>query len=179
VRRSARHVVCLICGYPSRLARGRWYDKEPEPAWNYALDQVVRNLLEKHGDIPLLAATRLASEKRSFLWAPELLIEPRDGNTAELDLCVILDGEVVIGEAKSNSRLKAGGKGTSKRRRTWSEWRSCSAPTRSCSRPQRLRGLVAWWQQSSRQSPPSGGSAQGPGWSRRPASVPRELHLCD
>jgi len=104
----------LICGYPSRLARGRWYDKEPEPAWNYALDQVVRALLEKHGDIPLLAATRLASEKRSFLWGPELLIEPRDGNTAELDLCVILDGEVVIGEAKSNSRLKAGGKGTSK-----------------------------------------------------------------
>jgi hypothetical protein len=106
--------ACLICGYPSLLARGRWYEKEAEPAWNYALDQVVRNLLKMHGDIPLLAATRLASGKRSVLWAPELLIEPRDGNTAELDLCVILDGEIVIGEAKSNSRLRAGRKGTAK-----------------------------------------------------------------
>jgi hypothetical protein len=57
--------ACLICGYPSLLARGRWYEKEAEPAWNYALDQVVRNLLKMHGDIPLLAATRLASGKRS------------------------------------------------------------------------------------------------------------------
>jgi hypothetical protein len=103
--------VCLLCGYPSRLARGRWNEKESEPAWNYALDQVVRDLLRKHGDVPLLAVARLANGKRSVLWAPELLIQ-RDGRTNELDLCLILDGEVVTGEAKSNDQLKTAGRST-------------------------------------------------------------------
>jgi len=101
---------CLLCGYPSRLARDRWNESEPEPTWNYALDQVVRGLLEKHGDIPLLAAARLATGKHSVLWAPELLIT-RYGKTKELDLCLILDGEIVIGEAKSGSRLRTAGRG--------------------------------------------------------------------
>jgi hypothetical protein len=103
--------ACVLCGYPSRLARGRWNEKEPEPAWNYALDQVVRDLLQQHGDVPLLAAARLANGKRSVLWAPELLIE-RDGKTKELDLCLILDGEIVTGEAKFNNQLKTADRGT-------------------------------------------------------------------
>jgi hypothetical protein len=96
--------TCSICRYPSRLARGRWYKRDPEPAWNYDLDQVVRELLRQHGDIPLLAAAHLAEGSRSLLWAPELLVQA-NGEEAELDLCLIIDGRIVIGEAKSNNRL--------------------------------------------------------------------------
>jgi hypothetical protein len=105
--------ACLLCGYPSRLARGRWNKSEPEPGWNYALDQVVQDLLQKHGDIPLLAAARLARGTHSLLWAPELLVQ-RNGKTKELDLCLILDGEIVIGEAKFKGRLETGDRGTAK-----------------------------------------------------------------
>jgi len=107
---------CSLCDYSSQLARDRWNKNEPEPVWNYALDQVVRNLLKKHGDIPLLAAARLATGKPSVLWAPELLVK-RDGKSKELDLCLILDGEVIIGEAKFNSRLKTAGRGTAQEAR--------------------------------------------------------------
>jgi hypothetical protein len=96
--------TCSVCRYPSRLARGRWYKRDPEPAWNYDLDQVVRELLRQHGDIPLLAAVHLAEGSRSLLWAPELLIQA-NSEEAEVDLCLIIDGRIVIGEAKSNNRL--------------------------------------------------------------------------
>ncbi len=108
--------TCVRCGYPSRLARDRWKKNEPEPAWNYALDQVVRDLLDQHGDIPLLAAARLATGKHSVLWAPELLINV-DAKTKELDLCLILDSEIVVGEAKFKSRLKTADRGTAREAR--------------------------------------------------------------
>jgi hypothetical protein len=103
--------TCSVCRCPSRLARGRWYKRYPEPAWNYDLDQVVRELLRQHGDIPLLAAAHLADSRLSLLWAPELLVQFK-GEEAEVDLCLIIDGRVVVGEAKSNSRLDTADKGT-------------------------------------------------------------------
>jgi hypothetical protein len=104
--------ACSACGYPSRLRRGRWYKGDPEPAWNYALDQVVRDLLRQHGDIPLLAAAHLAKDKHSFLWAPEQELLVAGEGTAELDLCLIADGKIVVGEAKLNDRLDTADKGT-------------------------------------------------------------------
>jgi hypothetical protein len=103
--------TCSVCRYPSRLARGRWYKRDPEPAWNYDLDQVVRELLRQHGDIPLLAAAHRAEGSRSLLWAPELLVQA-NGEEAEVDLCLIIDGRIVIGEAKSNNRLDTADKST-------------------------------------------------------------------
>jgi hypothetical protein len=103
---------CLLCSYPNRLARGRWYAKQPEPVWNYALDQVVRTLFDQHGDVPLLAATRLSQGAHSFLWAPELRITTADGKSKELDMCLVIDGQIVIGEAKSNDDIGTSNKGT-------------------------------------------------------------------
>ncbi len=106
--------TCSVCAYASRLAHGRWYKRDPEPAWHYAMDQVVRELLRQHGDLPLLAAAHLAKDKRSLLWAPELLVESNDGQSAELDLCLIIDGRIVVGEAKFNSRLATADKSAGK-----------------------------------------------------------------
>jgi hypothetical protein len=76
-----------------------------------ALDQVVRTLLDQHGDVPLLAATRLSQGARSFLWAPELRITTADGKSKELDICLVIDGQIVIGEAKSNDDIRTSNKG--------------------------------------------------------------------
>ncbi|MGW3291392.1 hypothetical protein ACWDR3_42870 [Streptomyces sp. NPDC001002] len=101
---------CEACGHTSPLARGRWYKDDAEPCWYYALDQVVRDLLRQHGDVPLLAAQQLRQKAASVLWSPELNVTHADGSI-ELDLCLIVDGRIIVGEAKSNNTLKAS-KGT-------------------------------------------------------------------
>jgi hypothetical protein len=96
--------TCAACSYASNLVAGTWYKKDPEPAWNYSLDQVVRMLLSQHGDLPLLAADHLRRGTRDFLWAPELCIHGED-DSIEIDICAIIDGRVIVGEAKCNGRL--------------------------------------------------------------------------
>jgi hypothetical protein len=58
-----------------------------------------------------LAAAHLAEGGRSLLWAPELLVQS-NGEEAEVDLCLIIDGRFEVGEAKSNTRLNTADKGT-------------------------------------------------------------------
>jgi hypothetical protein len=101
---------CHACGHASSLTRGQWYDPDPEPHWYYALDQVVRDLLVTHGDVPLLAVADLSREASSLLWCPELEITD-DTGSVEIDICAVVDGRIVIGEAKSNNTLR-GDRGT-------------------------------------------------------------------
>lgn len=63
-----------------------------------------------HGDVPLLAAADLIRGASSLLWCPELEITD-DTGSAEIDICTMVDGRIVIGEAKSNNSLR-GDKGT-------------------------------------------------------------------
>jgi hypothetical protein len=105
--------VCKICGRDNSLSQGRWYRECAEPQWYYSLDQVVTNLLRQNGDVPLLATAKLGHGKRSVQWAPELLVNWR-GSEAEIDIAAIIDGEVVVGEAKSNSKLLTAKKSTDK-----------------------------------------------------------------
>jgi hypothetical protein len=96
---------CHACGHASPLVRSQWYEDDTEPHWYYSLDQVVRDLLVNHGDVPLLAAANL-SQRSAMLWSPELEITD-DTGSVEIDICTILDGRIVIGEAKSNATLRA------------------------------------------------------------------------
>jgi hypothetical protein len=102
---------CEACGHASGVTRGRWYSKDPEPHWYYAIDQVVRNLLRNHGDVPMLAAHQLRRNASSVLWSPELEVTDSDGSI-EIDLCLVVDGRIVVGEAKSNNTLKGEKYGT-------------------------------------------------------------------
>jgi hypothetical protein len=101
--------TCAACSHASNIASGTWYRGDPEPAWNYSLDQVVRALLGQHGDIPMLAADRLRQGTRDFLWAPELSIQI-EPSPIEIDICAIVNGRVIVGEAKCNGRLDSDGK---------------------------------------------------------------------
>jgi hypothetical protein len=98
---------CHACGHTSALIHGRWYEEDAEPHVYYALDQVVRDLLNQHGYLPILAAAQLGKDARSVLWSSEFIVI--DGNDSiELDLCLVVDGSIIVGEAKSNGILKAG-----------------------------------------------------------------------
>lgn len=98
--------VCQACGHVSPLVNGRWYAKDHEPHVYYALDQVIRDLLNQHGDLPILAASHLGKNARSMLWSSEFSVVLED-DSIELDLCLIVDGRIIVGEAKSNGILKA------------------------------------------------------------------------
>lgn len=102
---------CEACGHTSGVTRGRWYSKDPEPHWYYAIDQVVRNLLRSNGDVPMLAAHQLRRNASSVLWSPELEVTDSDGSI-EIDLCMVIDGRIFVGEAKSNNTLKGKKYGT-------------------------------------------------------------------
>lgn len=98
--------TCEACEHVSPLIQGRWYKEDPEPHIYYALDQVVRNLLNQHGYLPILAAAELGNNARSVLWTSEFSVVT-DSDSIELDLCLIIDGRIIVGEAKSNGILKA------------------------------------------------------------------------
>ncbi|WP_125727660.1 hypothetical protein [Kibdelosporangium aridum] len=95
------------------MTHERWNKECSEPQWYYSLDQVVTDLLTQNGDVPLLAVAELGSSKRSVMWAPELLVNWRESQS-EIDIAAIIDGKVVVGEAKSNSKLKTAKKSTDK-----------------------------------------------------------------
>ena len=100
---------CSRCGKSQQYSRKSWLDT-PEPTWHYKLDEIVHLLLEHNGDVPLrtLAALRYQFPS-SFIYVPELKIKsthnPQDN--MELDICCIGDGQIIIGEAKSNNSLKS------------------------------------------------------------------------
>ncbi|MER7457653.1 hypothetical protein [Micromonospora sp. NPDC126480] len=98
--------ACHACGHVSTLAHGRWYQNDPEPHIYYALDQVVRDLLNQHGYLPILAAAQLGKDARSVLWSSEFSVIDNQ-ESIELDLCLIVDGNIIVGEAKTNGTLRA------------------------------------------------------------------------
>lgn len=104
-----RTFICATCGHVSTLSFGQWCSQDAEPHRYYSLDQVVRDLLKDHGDVPLLAAAKLSSGSYSTLWCPEIrLTELASKATVELDICLAVNDLVIVGEAKSNDTLKAG-----------------------------------------------------------------------
>ncbi|MEU8001443.1 hypothetical protein AB0B66_09820 [Catellatospora sp. NPDC049111] len=98
---------CIACGSPNHLVNDRWAKHVVEPEWFYDLDPVMRDLLRDNGDVPLLAIARLRENALSVLYCPELeIVTARSGGPeVETDICVIIDGQIVTGEAKSNGSL--------------------------------------------------------------------------
>lgn len=100
---------CSRCGTSQQYSKKNWFDT-PEPTWYYKLDEIVHLLLEHNGDVPLRTLAALKYQfSSSFIYVPELKIKathkPQDN--MELDICCIGDGQIIIGEAKSNDSLKA------------------------------------------------------------------------
>ena len=104
--------ACSMCGHISQLSSSRWDSNKAEPEWFYTLDPVVRKLLMDNGDVPLLAVSRLSSTVNSMLWSPEIDLIFEDGSNIEIDIAIIADGSVTVGEAKSTDKLKKAGRGT-------------------------------------------------------------------
>jgi hypothetical protein len=96
--------TCPRCGAPAYVTAS-WRSDQGEPEWFYDLHGAVRELLEQNGDVPFLAGRALAADARSFEDLAELDFcrpsEPPD----EIDIAALVDGRLVIGEAKCVATL--------------------------------------------------------------------------
>ncbi len=92
--------TCTRCGAPAYVTSA-WRSKQGEPEWFYDLHGAVRELLEQNGDVPFLAGLALAATARSFEDIAELDFRRPQQDPDEIDIAAILDGRLIIGEAKS------------------------------------------------------------------------------
>jgi hypothetical protein len=101
------HFRCQRCRQPNPLVRSAWKGQELEPQWYYGLDEVAYQGLHSNIHVPILALASLAEPARSFQHMPEAVVH-RDGYPdIEVDLWAIVDGRIVIGEAKVNDQLES------------------------------------------------------------------------
>jgi hypothetical protein len=103
--------TCRRCGKNQQYTKSSW--RHPgEPSWFYKLDEIVYQALLNNSIAPILALNALREKcKDSFLFCPELRIRAQrnEKHFMELDICCIPDGQLCIGEAKSNGTLAAKG----------------------------------------------------------------------
>lgn len=108
---------CPRCGSNNSFESARWRGALDGPPWFYDLHASMRNLWSQNGDLCLRTASRLSAGARSYLDISEfeLLPEGKNRPEVEVDLLAIVDGQVVVVEAKTNAKFESG---SSNRRQT-------------------------------------------------------------
>jgi hypothetical protein len=112
---------CLSCGYRAwhhiddakqTLRCGGCnavFPMPPEQRWHYRLNSLVRAAHAEHGLLPvvLVLGQLFMDARRAFLFAPclDLFENNKKGPIGDLDIAVILDGQLVIGEVKQSRNL--------------------------------------------------------------------------
>jgi len=95
---------CQRCRQENLITQASWRDT-PEPRWFYALDEVVYQALDSDIRVPVLALAEIARSAGSFLYMPEAIVRIAGRPEMEVDLWAIVDGQIVIGEAKRSDEL--------------------------------------------------------------------------
>lgn len=99
--------TCKRCGSDEPLAQSRWRSPLENPRWYYSLHPSVVQFLENNTDVPLLAVRKFQLTRRAD--EPVFEIEfVRSGETRpsmEIDFALMSRDGLVLGEAKSTSRL--------------------------------------------------------------------------
>ena len=97
---------CQRCRQHNPIVRSAWKGQELEPQWYYGLDEVAYQGLRSNIHVPILALAQLAESAQSFQHMPEAVVH-RDGYPdLEVDLWAVIDGRIVLGEAKISDRLE-------------------------------------------------------------------------
>ncbi|WP_286309244.1 hypothetical protein [Agromyces mangrovi Wang et al. 2018] len=101
--RLGQQYECPQCGATNSLVSSRWRRQSAEPTWFYDLYSNLRELVDKNGDVVLMAADHLRAGARAYADVPELeFLDQESGKpVAEIDVVACVDGDVVVVEAKS------------------------------------------------------------------------------
>jgi hypothetical protein len=93
---------CNRCGLRQQFTRVHW--KHPlEPDWYYKLAETVYQCFFHNSHVTIQTLYKLRAEsKQAFHYAPELDLVGFPANSkSEIDLACVLDGQIVIGECKT------------------------------------------------------------------------------
>jgi hypothetical protein len=96
---------CQRCRQANQITIRAWSGPR-EPQWFYALDEVVVQGLRANAQVPMLALAQLKAQSRSFLYMPEAVVIMPGRPDLEVDLWAIINGQIVIGEAKKSDLLE-------------------------------------------------------------------------
>jgi len=106
---------CHRCSTHSPITFPSWKGGGDEPPYYYDLAEVARQAFGNHIEVPSRALAELAAESRSFHEMPNVEVHQDGKNKIEIDLWALVDGKIVIGEAKSGDRIKK----TAREEQTW------------------------------------------------------------
>ncbi|MTA15512.1 MAG: hypothetical protein F2534_23240 [Actinobacteria bacterium] len=95
---------CHRCSSLSVLSQASWRGGS-EPAFYYDMAEVVYQALRHNAHVPVLASSAIKTRSRSFDDVSEVEVLNDGGDKQELDLLILADGRIIIGEAKVADRL--------------------------------------------------------------------------
>lgn len=96
---------CQRCSTENPITLSSWKVGD-EPNYYYDLAEVAYQAFSNNVQVPSRALARLAENSRSFDEMPNVEVHRDNESKIELDLWALVDGRVVIGEAKSGVRIK-------------------------------------------------------------------------
>src|SRR6266540_2018798 len=97
--------VCVRCRVEAWVTQPAWVKPKGEPLWFYQLDEIAYQALDHNVRAPVLALDKISAESRGFIFAPEMDVFEGSNLVAEVDLWIIADAAIVIGEAKTTNQL--------------------------------------------------------------------------
>jgi len=98
--------VCRRCAHQQQLVAESWCRTPPhEPAQFYQLDELVLMALRHEVSVPAFAVDALGGSRRKarVFWSTELWY--KGVRRSEIDVIVLVEGRLVVGEAKVNGVL--------------------------------------------------------------------------
>lgn len=96
---------CHRCSTENPVTSSSWKGGD-EPTYYYDLAEVAYQAFSNNVEVPSRALARLAKDSRSFDEMPNVEVHKDNEGKIELDLWALVDGRIVIGEAKSGDRIK-------------------------------------------------------------------------
>ena len=96
---------CHRCSTENPIISSSWKGGD-EPTYYYDLAEVAYQAFSNNVEVPSRALARLAKNSRSFDEMPNVEVHKDNKGKIELDLWALVDGRIVIGEAKSGDRIK-------------------------------------------------------------------------
>ena len=113
--------ACSRCQQRAAITEASWSadhgqgDPAPEPTFYYAMAEVVYQALRHDADVPIRAIGALRSKPSESVQQATESIVSKAGQPFELDLLALVDGRIVLGEAKKGNCLES----TAKQERRW------------------------------------------------------------
>ncbi|MEV7400008.1 hypothetical protein AB0N93_06235 [Streptomyces sp. NPDC091267] len=98
--------TCNRCSFRQQFTQKHWKNGMVEPQWCYKLAETVYQFYEKNSHLTAQVLYKLKSQSSSaFHYAPEidLLNFSKPGQSREMDVACILDGQIIFGECKTET----------------------------------------------------------------------------